>query len=50
MSTRIVLTYADLAALPADGLRYKRYELHEGEIFVTASSRPATRRWWGICT
>ena len=37
--TRIVLTYDDLAALPAGGLRYERYELHEGEIFVTASPR-----------
>ena len=37
--TRIVLTYDDLAALPADGLGYERHELHEGEIFVTASPR-----------
>ncbi|HXJ81501.1 MAG TPA: Uma2 family endonuclease, partial [Candidatus Methylomirabilis sp.] len=37
MGTRIVLTYADLAALPADG---KRYELHEGEIYMTAAPRP----------
>lgn len=37
MATRVVLTYADFAALPADG---KRYELHEGEISVTASPRP----------
>lgn len=37
MATRVVLTYADLAALPADG---KRYELHEGEIYVTAVPRP----------
>jgi Uma2 family endonuclease len=37
MATRVVLTYADLAALPADG---KRYELHEGEIYVTAAPRP----------
>jgi Uma2 family endonuclease len=37
MATRIVLTYADLVALPADG---KRYELHEGEIYVTATPRP----------
>ena len=34
---RVVLTYADLAALPADG---KRYELHEGEISMSASPRP----------
>jgi Uma2 family endonuclease len=32
-----VLTCADFAALPADG---KRYELHEGEICVTAAPRP----------
>ena len=32
--TRIVLTYADYAALPDDG---KRYELHEGELSVTPS-------------
>src|SRR2546425_7768916 len=31
MSTRVILTYADLAGLPDDG---KRYELHEGEISV----------------
>lgn len=37
MATRVVLTYADFAALPADG---KRYELHEGEISVTAAPRP----------
>ena len=37
MATRVILTYADLVALPADG---KRYELHEGEIYVTASPRP----------
>ena len=37
MATRVVLTYADFAALPADG---KRYELHEGELSVTASPRP----------
>lgn len=30
------LTYADLASLPEDG---KRYELHEGEVFVTAAAR-----------
>src|SRR5262245_57715770 len=37
MATRVILTYADLVDLPADG---KRYELHEGEIYVTASPRP----------
>ena len=37
MATRVVLTYADFAAWPADG---KRYELHEGEISATAAPRP----------
>ena len=37
MATRVILTYTDLAALPADG---KRYELHEGEIYMTAAPRP----------
>ena len=32
MSSRIILTYEDYAALPDDG---KRYELHEGELSVT---------------
>jgi Uma2 family endonuclease len=32
MATRIVLTYADYAAIPSDG---KRYELHEGDLSVT---------------
>jgi Uma2 family endonuclease len=32
MATRIVLTYADYAAIPNDG---KRYELHEGDLSVT---------------
>lgn len=31
-STRVILTYKDYAALPADG---KRYELHEGELSMT---------------
>jgi len=35
--TRVILTYADLVALPDDG---KRYELHEGEIYMTPSPRP----------
>jgi Uma2 family endonuclease len=35
--TRIVLTYEDYAALPDDG---KRYELHEGELSVTAAPGP----------
>jgi Uma2 family endonuclease len=34
MSTRVVLTYRDYEALPADG---RRYELHDGELFVTAA-------------
>jgi Uma2 family endonuclease len=38
MSSRIILTYEDYAALPDDG---KRYELHEGELSVTPS--PTTR-------
>ncbi len=37
MATRIVLTYDDLAALPPDS---KRYELLEGELYVTPSPRP----------
>jgi Uma2 family endonuclease len=37
VALRAVLTYADLAALPPDG---KRYELHEGEISVSAAPRP----------
>src|SRR5690349_12152092 len=36
--TRVVLTYADYAALPDDG---RRYELHEGELVVTPA--PSTR-------
>jgi Uma2 family endonuclease len=31
MAARVVLTYADYAAIPADG---RRYELHEGELWV----------------
>jgi len=34
MATRVVLTYRDYEALPADG---RRYELHEGELSVTAA-------------
>jgi Uma2 family endonuclease len=37
MSLRTILTYEDYAALPADG---RRYELHEGEIFVTPAPSP----------
>jgi Uma2 family endonuclease len=32
--TRVILTYADYAALPDDG---RRYELHQGELSVTPS-------------
>jgi Uma2 family endonuclease len=38
MAMRIVLTYADYAAIPNDG---KRYELHEGDLWVTPA--PGTR-------
>jgi Uma2 family endonuclease len=38
MATGVVLTYADYAAIPADG---RRYELHEGEVSVTPA--PGTR-------
>ena len=41
MSARVVLTYQDLGALPADG---RRYELHEGELSVTAAPVPAHQR------
>ena len=34
MPSRVVLTYRDYEALPADG---RRYELHEGELIVTAA-------------
>jgi Uma2 family endonuclease len=34
MPTRVVLTYREYEALPADG---RRYELHDGELFVTAA-------------
>jgi len=36
MATRHILTYDDLAALPADG---NRYELLEGELYVTTAPR-----------
>jgi len=32
MTTRVVLTYRDYAALPNDG---RRYEIHEGELSLT---------------
>ncbi len=37
-ATRIVLTYADYAALPDDG---RRYEIHEGKLSVTTT--PGTK-------
>ena len=36
MPVRVRLTYKDLESLPEDG---KRYELHAGEVFVTAAPR-----------
>ena len=36
-TTRVILTYKDYAALPADG---KRYELHEGELSMTPAPSP----------
>ena len=44
MPTRVVLTYREYAALPADG---RRYELHEGELFVTAAPGLAHQRLVG---
>ena len=38
MATRVILTYADYAAIPNDG---RRYELHGGELSVTPA--PGTR-------
>ena len=37
MATRVILTYKDYDALPADG---RRYELHEGELSVTPAPSP----------
>jgi Uma2 family endonuclease len=37
MTARIALTYQDYAALPDDG---KRYEIHDGELCVTAAPVP----------
>ena len=37
MATRVILTYRDYEALPADG---RRYELHDGELSVTAAPAP----------
>lgn len=42
MSTqRVILTYKDYEALPADG---RRYELHEGELSVTPAPSPQHQR------
>ncbi|MBI4610415.1 MAG: Uma2 family endonuclease [Candidatus Rokubacteria bacterium] len=41
MGTRVILTYKDYEALPADG---RRYELHEGELSVTPAPSPAHQR------
>jgi len=38
---RVILTYKDYEALPADG---RRYELHEGELSVTPAPRPQHQR------
>lgn len=38
---RVVLTYDDYAAMPADG---RRYELHEGEIYVNPAPTPRHQR------
>ena len=38
MATRVILTYADYAAIPNDG---RRYEVHEGDLAVTPA--PGTR-------
>lgn len=37
MATRVILTYKDYEALPADG---RHYELHEGELSVTPAPSP----------
>lgn len=37
MATRVILTYKDYEALPADG---RRYELHEGELSMTPAPSP----------
>jgi Uma2 family endonuclease len=37
VATRVILTYKDYEALPADG---RRYELHEGELSVTPAPSP----------
>ena len=37
MTARVAWTYQDYAALPDDG---KRYEIHDGELSVTAAPAP----------
>src|SRR2546425_13202970 len=44
MPTRVVLTYRDYEALPADG---RRYELPDGELFVTAAPGSSHQRLVG---
>jgi len=41
MASRVVLTYRDYAALPADG---RRYELHDGGLSVTPAPNTAHQR------
>ena len=42
MSTqRVILTYKDYEALPADG---RRYEIHDGELSVTPAPSPQHQR------
>jgi Uma2 family endonuclease len=41
MATRVILSYRDYEALPADG---RRYELHEGELSVTPAPSPTHQR------
>jgi Uma2 family endonuclease len=41
MSERIVLTYKEYEALPADG---RRYEIHDGELAVTPAPSPKHQR------
>ncbi|MBI4537563.1 MAG: Uma2 family endonuclease [candidate division NC10 bacterium] len=36
-TTGVILTYREYAALPADG---RRYEIHEGELSMTAAPSP----------
>jgi Uma2 family endonuclease len=40
-TSRVILTYRDYEALPADG---RRYELHEGELSVTPAPSPRHQR------